>query len=1168
MASKTDLRVVLGVDGEAKFSKTMKEIAEQQRLIKAETKNATSALSENATEYEKNSVKAESLTKQIALQEEKVKTLKEAVEKSSKATGENSSVTVDLKRKYEDAQASLNNMKKSLEDTNKKMQDANDKAKQAAKQLEDFGNKAQSAGDKAVNAGNKMSKYLSAGILAAGAFAAKEAIEYEDAFAGVTKTVDATERQLSELSDEILDMSTRLPESANDIAAVAEAAGQLGIKVEDISSFTEVMVGLGISTNLSADEAASALAKFANITKMSAEDYDRLGATIVDLGNNFATTEADIVEMATRLASTGTITGKTEPQMLAIATALSSVGIEAEAGGSAISKLMKIMEVAVQSYDSSNSIIEKTGKSLRDLELMASNNSSGFKDLAASLGLTKTELKTAMENVKQLNQFAQVSGQSADEFIKAYGVDSVKALGSFIDGLQDTERTGGNAVTMLQDMGLTEIRLSNAILALSASGGILTETVDTANAAWEENAALQTEVGKRTETTGSKMKMAKNELVKTAVKLGDSFLPTIADIAESVGELAESFDSLDDETKETIVRFALIVAAIGPVTTTIGKLTKGVGEVSKGISGVIKVTKSIKAGTYTGPLKNVITVLSQASSATGTLTTTSSSLAGVIGASGPLIAGFVAAAAAAAALYAGYYKLTEGDRALTESIEQMCQSFGKWDAAVESGTNLLSGLNTEIFVSSESAQKISEQVDAVQTDITSIATIAAQERRRLTDAEIKRLEELFAKMNELTNQELEFQTAYQNATITIAQNTTNYSKENAANLIATATETKDATIQLAEEQLNEKIMLLQQAYEVEGTMTEEEFQKKVDAAQAEYDLAVQSATDKFARVNEIVTQGYFEQNIQGNEQLQKVFELNNQLEQNEKDHEIRMSQIAADGNLDETAKNAQMLYENLKYYIERNRINKNLAASLDELNSDELAAWIEMSANTEYYKGKITDENVEFLEDFISIYDNLPRKAKSKFKDAMQGMLDGIEEKEPELYKKADDLGDGFLARLKRKFKSSSPSKVMRRLWKDDIIGAAVLGVEDEKEKLFGEAENLATGFLSPLQGLNADFEVRMQGALDKLMSSNILGQLATAQRSAAILAEGGRSVINNYDTSNTKNIDRSQSTAMHFDALFRVENMTVRSEEDLRELSNRLETLTKSIMRGKGVRG
>ena len=227
-----------------------------------------------------------------------------------------------------------------------------------------------------------------------------------------------------------------------------------------------------------------------------------------------------------------------------------------------------------------------------------------------------------------------------------------------------------------------------------------------------------------------------------------------------------------------------------------------------------------------------------------------------------------------------------------------------------------------------------------------------------------------------------------------------------------------------------------------------------------------------------------------------------------------------------------------------------------------------MSSNTEVYGGKITDENQQIFDEFLSVYDNLPDDAKEQFKETLQGMLDGIEEKEPSLFEKAENLASGFIKRIKDKLDIHSPSKVMRRLWKKDIIGAAELGVEDEKEKLFGEAENLATGFLSPFQGLSADFEVRMQGALDKLMSSNILGQLATAQRSAAILAEGGRSVINNYDTSNTKNIDRSQSTAMHFDALFRVENMTVRSEEDLRELSNRLETLTKSIMRGKGVRG
>lgn len=106
-------------------------------------------------------------------------------------------------------------------------------------------------------------------------------------------------------------------------------------------NFTEVMVNLGESTNLSAEEAASALAKFANITGMSADDYERLGSVIVDLGNNFATTEADIVNMAMRLASTGEITGLSQSQMMAVATALNSVGIEAEAGGSAFSKLLK-----------------------------------------------------------------------------------------------------------------------------------------------------------------------------------------------------------------------------------------------------------------------------------------------------------------------------------------------------------------------------------------------------------------------------------------------------------------------------------------------------------------------------------------------------------------------------------------------------------------------------------------------------------------------------------------------------------------------------------------------------------------------------------------------------------------------------------------------------------
>lgn len=465
------------------------------------------------------------------------------------------------------------------------MREAETSTDQCAKSIDNYGQEVKDAGEESRLFGEKGKKAidtLAAAMVSAGiGRSAKEIAEllrdctdaakdFESAMAGVKKTTDLSDDELADMSGQIQELSTRIPATASEIAGVVEAAGQLGIAKENLLDFAEVMVNLGTATNLSSEEAASSLAKFANVVKMQPENYQRLGSTIVDLGNNYATTEADIVSMATRLASTGEIVGLTEPQIMAVATALSSVGIEAEAGGSAVSKLLKQVETAVQTYGKARESIDATGHSLRELELMASNDSASFRGLADDMGLTTTELKKYMSSVKDLESYAEVSGLAAEEFIKAWGTDAVGALGKFITGLGKVDEAGGSSVAVLQEMGITEIRLSNAVQSLASSDGILERALNTANTAWEENNALAKEAATRYETTESKLQMASNAADNLKVAIGNQLLPVIGELADAgTGAFKWATDYVEDNP--------WVVGAITGLVTALGALAIGVG---------------------------------------------------------------------------------------------------------------------------------------------------------------------------------------------------------------------------------------------------------------------------------------------------------------------------------------------------------------------------------------------------------------------------------------------------------------------------------------------------------------------------------------------------------------------------------------------------------------
>lgn len=400
---------------------------------------------------------------------------------------------------------------------------------ESGKKLEEFGKKIESAGKRIDNIGGKLTKTVTPAILTIGAVSGKSAIDFESAFTGVEKTVDGTAEQMENLKQGIKDMAKEIPASTTEISAVAEAAGQLGIKTEDILSFTRVMIDLGNSTNLSAEEAASSLAKFANVTKMSSKDYDKLGAVIVALGNNFATTEKDIVEMGTRLAATGELTGLSQTQIMALATAMSSVGLEAEAGGSAMSKLLKRIQLAVE---------------------------------------------TGSDDLKDLSKVANMSSK---EFKKSFEKDSVKALTAFISGLNDTERNGKSAIAILDDMGITEVRMSNTILSLANASDVMNNAVELGNKAWGDNNALTNEANKRYATTESKLKTTANKAKNLGITLGSKLLPSFNRILDKVDKWINKLEKMDDTTLNNIIKLGLFVTATGPVIKIFGKLTSAVG---------------------------------------------------------------------------------------------------------------------------------------------------------------------------------------------------------------------------------------------------------------------------------------------------------------------------------------------------------------------------------------------------------------------------------------------------------------------------------------------------------------------------------------------------------------------------------------------------------------
>ena len=349
---------------------------------------------------------------------------------------------------------------------------------------------------------------------------AEASVEFESALTGVDKTTNMSATELSEMAEAVKDLALEIPVTTDEMLAIGEVAGQLGIAKGNLLDFSETMSMLSTATTMAADEGATMLAQFANITQMDQSMYDELASSIVALGNSYATTEQKITEMSQGIAASASLAGMSEADMLGLSAAVSSLGIESQMGSTAVSKLISMLMTAVE-----------TGDGLEDL--------------------------------------AHVAGMSADQFADAWGNNAVGALESFVVGLSDTDRLGKSAIVTLTDLGITETRMQRTILSLSNSGDLLTRTIGTANKAWDENIALSEEAAKRYATTASQQVLMENSFNNLRIAIGDNYTPILRDLY-AVG--ADVLSGMTEFVEANPALVKAVTAAVG----VIGLATAGV----------------------------------------------------------------------------------------------------------------------------------------------------------------------------------------------------------------------------------------------------------------------------------------------------------------------------------------------------------------------------------------------------------------------------------------------------------------------------------------------------------------------------------------------------------------------------------------------------------------
>lgn len=505
----------------------------------------------------------------------------------------------------------------------------------------------------AVSTTGKAFATIGGAATAAAGLTAKAAIDFEDAFIGVRKTVEApigtnANDFFNSLKQDIFDMSSEVPSSLEAIAGVYEIGGQLGIEAENLTSFSRSMIDIANSTNLTEEAASVGFARLANITKTAQTEFSNLGSSVVSLGNNLATSESEILDIAQNIALAGTNAGISAPQLLGWGGAMKSLGLEAASAGTAFSRF-------------TNDVVRNVANGGGELEVLA---------------------KTA--------------GMTAADFKKSFETDASGAIQTFLAGLG--KMGSAEQLAVFDALDIAQMREIETLGALANNQELVAKALNLSTTAYVENTALSDEAAQRYAGLKSQLGMFRNELSKVAIVVGEALMPSIRNLLDWIKPIVQKFAAWAKQNPELITGILKAGMAIGALGVAMLGILKVIS-VFKTIGSVFKAFSSIgKLGSVFTSLGGVITKLG------GVFLTAGKAIAGFIAGLNPIVLIIGAIIAVVGLLYAAWKNNWFGMRDILNNfwentLQPFIQKIKDWFAKIPEWFNTAIGNIKNFFAS-------------------------------------------------------------------------------------------------------------------------------------------------------------------------------------------------------------------------------------------------------------------------------------------------------------------------------------------------------------------------------------------------------------------------------------------------------------------------------------